>query len=271
MISPLGSSGPRASTSRAWNAASTGTSRVNALVIAAPALCEPDHIGRNYVLIELRPMSEPVKRRYDTTTRRERSARTRRRILDAARNRILDAGYRATTIRAIAADADVSVATIYELVGRKPDIARELVEPALSGTDQPIAGPNRDYATAMRAEPDAATKLALYAAAITDIQGRLAPLFAALRDAANTDSDAAEVWAQIAKRRATNMGHIAAELIATGQLRGDLDPEQVADTLWALNSPEIYLLLTTERGWTPDHFRHCLTDTWQHAVLTSVR
>ena len=216
-------------------------------------------------------MSEPVKRRYDTTTRREQSARTRRRILDAARNRIIDAGYRATTIRAIAAHADVSVATVYELVGRKPDIARELVELALSGTDQPIAGADRDYAAAMRAEPDAATKLALYAAAITDIQGRLAPLFTALRDAATTDSGAAEVWAQIAKRRATNMGHIAAELIATGQLRGDLDPEQVADTLWALNSPEIYLLLTTERGWTPDHFRHWLTDTWQHTLLTSVR
>ena len=213
-------------------------------------------------------MSEPVKRRpYDTSGRREQSAGTRRRILNAASGRILDAGYRNTTIRAIAHDAGVSVATIYELVGRKPDIARELVELALSGTDQPIAGADRDYAVAMRAERDAATKLAIYATAITDIQGRLAPLFIALRDAAATDPDAAEVWTQISRRRSTNMSHIAAELAATGQLRHDLDPDDVADTLWALNSPELYVLLTTERDWTPERFRRWLTDTWQHALL----
>ena len=42
-------------------------------------------------------------------------------------------------------------------------------------------------------------------------------------------SPTTDVWAQIAQRRATNMGHIAAELAASGQLRDDLHPEQAAD------------------------------------------
>ncbi len=213
-------------------------------------------------------MSETVKRRYDTTTRREQSAQTRRRILDAARARIVDSGYRMTTIREVAEDAEVSVATVYELVGRKPQLVRELVELALSGADDAIPGEQRDYVTAMRAEPDARQKLEIYAAAIAEIQRRLAPLFLALRDAAATEPDAASVWATISERRATNMRHVVADLATTGQLRADLSHAEAADTVWALNSPELYVLLTSERAWTPEHFARWLADSWQRLLLS---
>ena len=213
-------------------------------------------------------MDDSVKRRgYDTASRRQQSEATRRRILDAARCSIVERGYRSTTIRAIAADARVSVATVYELVGRKPEIVHELVELALSGTDQPIAGAERHYVTDMRVEPDAAKKLATYAAAITSIQGRLAPLFLALRDAADTEPDAAEVWADISRRRASNMRHVAEDIASTGQLRSGLSLDEAADTLWALNSPELYVLLTGERGWAPERFEHWLADTSQRTLL----
>ncbi len=232
------------------------------------SLERPAQFDRNHLPTKVRPMQDPVKRRrYDTTGRRRQSAETRRRILDAARARIVEHGYRASPIRAIAADAEVSVATVYELVGRKPDIVRELVELALSGAERPVPGSERDYVAAMRAEVDASAQLDIYAAAITAIQGRLAPLFLALRDAATTEPEAAEVWATVSRRRADNMTHVAADLAATGQLRPDLTIDGVADTLWALNSPEMYVLLTTERGWTPERFRHWLADTWQHVLL----
>lgn len=212
-------------------------------------------------------MQEPVKRRYDGTGRRLRSAETRRRILDVARARIIEHGYRASSVRAIADDAGVSVATVYELVGRKPEIVRELVELALSGTERSVPGAERDYAAAMRAEPDASAKLEIYAAAISAIHERLAPLFVALRDAAATEPEAAEVWAAVSQRRAANMAHVAADIAVSGRLRADLTIDEVADTLWALNSPEVYVLLTTERGWTPERFRHWLADTWHHVLL----
>jgi AcrR family transcriptional regulator len=84
-------------------------------------------------------VAKPVKSRsYDNTARQATSRDTRQRIIDAARALFIDRGYRATTIADVAANAGVHVDTIYQLVGRKPVLLRELIEQALSGTDHPI-------------------------------------------------------------------------------------------------------------------------------------
>ena len=72
------------------------------------------------------PVGSNVNRPYDSGRRRARSAETRQRIIDAARELVLDVGYRATTVAAIAAKAEVNVDTVYQLVGRKPVLLREL-------------------------------------------------------------------------------------------------------------------------------------------------
>src|ERR1700760_3462588 len=114
-------------------------------------------------------MRTVVKRRtYDVTQRQARSAETKKRILDAARDLILEKGYRATKIAAIAARAGVNVDTVYELVGRKPVVLRELIEQAISGEDRPVIAEERDYVKAMRREPDPARKLAMYAEAVCE-------------------------------------------------------------------------------------------------------
>lgn len=212
-------------------------------------------------------MARPVKRTYDASGRRAESAETRRRILDAARALVIDQGYRATTIAAVAARAQVGVATVYELVGRKPTILRELIEQAISGTDHAVVAEDRDYVAAVRAEPDAARKLAIYAAAVTAIQQRMAPLYLALRDASSTEPEARAAWREIAERRAANMRKLALDLERTGRLRRDLAVDDVADVIWATNSSELYVLLTVERGWSAQRFQDWLTDTWRRVLL----
>ena len=209
----------------------------------------------------------PVKRQYDGSRRRAASAQTKRRILDAALARFVDVGFHGTTIAAVAEQADVSVATVYELVGPKPAILRDLIEQAISGSDHAVAARDRDYVKAIAAEPDAANKLAIYAAAVTDIQQRMSPLFLALRDASSTDADAQAVWSEIAERRATNMRAFAGDLQGTGRLRTGLRVEDVADVIWATTSAEFYVLLTAERGWKPSQFEAWLTDTWKRTLL----
>lgn len=208
-----------------------------------------------------------VKRVYDALGRQASSAETRARVLGAARSLIVELGYRRATIAAIAERAQVSVATVYELVGRKPVILHELIEQAISGVDEVVAADDRAYVQAIAAEPDAARKLAIYADAATGILARMAPLFLALRDASTTDSEARSVWSEISERRAANMRRFAAELRETGQLRSQLSVDDVADMVWATNSSEVYVLLTVERGWSPEHFRRWLTDTWQRILL----
>ena len=115
-------------------------------------------------------MSEEVKRRrYDSTRRQQASRETRRRILGAAREGFLAAGYRSTTIAGIAVQARVNTDTVYELVGRKPALLRQLIEEAISGTDHPVAAEQRDYVLAIRAQRDPARKIEIYAQAVRRI------------------------------------------------------------------------------------------------------
>ncbi|MDF2743779.1 MAG: putative transcriptional regulator, TetR family [Actinomycetia bacterium] len=199
--------------------------------------------------------------------RQEQARRTRRTILDAATRLFAERGYAATTMTAVTDRAGVALDTVDAAIGPKPVLFRLLVETAISGTDAPVPALERDYVRAIRAEPDPARKLTLYAQAIGRIQQRLAPLVQVLQQAAAGDAELAALWRGIADRRAANMRLFAAELAATGALRPELSVEEVADVLWSTNSPELYLLLVDQRGWDPDRYQRWLADAWQRLLL----
>ncbi len=213
-------------------------------------------------------MAKPVKTaKYDNTARRAKSHETRQMILDAARAQMLEHGYRATTIAGIARAAGVHVDTVYTLVGRKAVLLRELIEQAISGSSEAVPAGERDYVSAIRTEPDARRKLAIYARATRDIHARLAPLLVALRDASTTEPEAREVWSEISERRARNMRKFAKELKTVGGIRDGLSIAEAADTIWVTNSAEVYVLLTAERGWSPRRYEQWLADTWSRLLL----
>jgi AcrR family transcriptional regulator len=210
-------------------------------------------------------MPGPVKRRYDATGRRQAAARTREAILEAARELFSERGYAATPMTAIAERAGVALDTVYASAGRKPELARLLIETAISGTGQAIPAEQRDYVQAIQAAPDANTKIATYAAAITAIAPRLAPVLAVIQQAAHAEPELARLWDQIAERRAANMRLFVADLASVHPLR--LDPEQAADIVWATNATELYQLLVGQRGWTPQRYESFLADTWRRLLL----
>jgi AcrR family transcriptional regulator len=213
-------------------------------------------------------MAKQVKTRpYDNAARVAGSDDTRQRILDAARALMLERGYRATRIADIARTAGVHVDTVYQLVGRKPVLLRELIEQAISGANGAIPAEERGYVTAIHAEPDPGRKLAIYAHATREIHGRLAPLLLALRDASTTEPEARSVWTEISERRAMNMRELSKELQSTGGIRAGLSIAEAADTIWVTNSAEVYVLLTVERGWSPDRYERWLADTWRRLLL----
>lgn len=188
-------------------------------------------------------------------------------VLDAARTMFSEKGYAATSMQAIAQAAGIALDTVYAAVGKKPALFTLLVEAAISGTDVAIPAEEREYVQAIRVEPDAARKLAIYARAITGIQARLAPLFRVLQEAATTDTGLAELWSGIADRRSRNMKLLAKDLAETGKLRRDMSIDTVADVLWTMNSPEYYLLLVEGRGWEPARFEEWLSDAWVKLLL----
>ena len=207
------------------------------------------------------------KRVYDSSSRKEAAKLTHQSIIDAARSVFVDKGYAATTMPAIAHAAGVSLDTVYATVGKKPALFRLLIEMAISGTDSEVPAEEHEYVRAIRAETDAARKLRIYAAALLSIQQRLAPLFRVLQGAAPLDPELAALWQSISQRRAKNMRLLAADLAATGRLRPDLSVAKAADIIWSMNSPEFYLLLIEQRGWSPKEFEDWLVDAWIRLLL----
>jgi len=116
-------------------------------------------------------------------------------------------------------------------------------------------------------ESDPEIKLALYARVIRDTHARLAPLFLALRDASSTEPEAKAVWQEISNRRAMNMRKLVGQLQESGRLRAGLSINDAADTVWVTNSPEVYVLLTADRGWSPRRYERWLADSWRRLLL----
>jgi hypothetical protein len=68
-----------------------------------------------------------------------------------------------------------------------------------------------------------------------------------VRDAAASDTAAAELWAQLQDKRLTGMARFAADLHHTGQLRVGVSRHEARDVLWTHNSLEVWDLLVAQR------------------------
>lgn len=207
------------------------------------------------------------RRKYDSTSRSEAAKTTRESIIHSARTVFLEKGYAAATMPTIARAAGTALDTVYATVGKKPALFRLLIEMAISGSDGAVPAEERDYVRAIRAEPDAARKLRLYAAALGRIQPRLAPLVRVLQGAASLDSELEALWQTISRRRADNMRLLAKDLASTGRLRSALSESKAADIIWSMNSPEFYLLLVEQRGWSLEEYERWLGDAWIQLLL----
>jgi AcrR family transcriptional regulator len=209
----------------------------------------------------------PGRRRYTSALRTEQAAATRRAVLSAARDLFAEKGYAATSVAAIAARAEVAVDTVYAAVGRKPVILRQLLETAISGTDDEVPAVEREYVRRVRDASSAAEKMAIYASAVAAIGVRMAPVHLALAEAGQTDPECAALRAEIDARRAANMRLFAADLRATGELRADLTDDEVADVVWSMNAAEYRALLVRGRGWSAERFGTWLADAWTRLLL----
>jgi AcrR family transcriptional regulator len=214
-----------------------------------------------------KPVKSPQKRRYDASRRQAAALQTRHGIAAAARDLFIARGYAGTTIAAIAEASGVSHETVYATFGPKPALFRHLVEIALSGDDEPIPALQREIVRQVQAEPDPRRIIDLFAHTVRLLQERVAPLIVVLSDGARTDPDLKAFADELGARRVGHMRAFVADLAAKGGLRADLSEEMAADTVWAMNSPEFYLLCVRDRGWTPETFERWLADAWKRLLL----
>jgi AcrR family transcriptional regulator len=198
--------------------------------------------------------SPPVntRRRYDSSGRRERARQARDQITGIAEGMFLSRGYAATTVAAIAAQARVSVETIYKSFGGKPGLVGAIVDKGLTGAGPVPAEQRSDRIR--DTEPDPRQILTAWGAFVTEIAPRTAPILALARDAAASDPELAALLHELSAARLERMTVNARALSEAGHLRPGITVAQAADILWTYSSPELYELLVLRRGWSAEHY-----------------
>jgi AcrR family transcriptional regulator len=204
---------------------------------------------------------ESPRRPYNSERRREAAGRNRTAVLAACRELLFRDGYHATTVRAVADQAGVSVETVYKSFGGKPGMVKALWDITLAGDDEPVPMADRPQTREILSTRAPGAKLRLYAAYVRGILERTAPLFTLLTQAGPEVGEVLELGEQ---ERLTGVTAFVTHLDEAGALGPEADPAHLADVLWALAGPQLYTQLTAGRGWSADTYEE-----WLAATLTA--
>ena len=185
------------------------------------------------------------KRRYDSVRRVAQAQETRAEIARAARRLFVTRGWAATTVRAVAEEAEVSVPTVYAAYGDKAGLVRAVADAADLAADL----------TGMLAELEDAAgpghQLAAMAAYDRRLFERSGDVIALVREAGRTEPELARAYAE-GRRRGDDTRVEVFTSWPPGTLRRGLDVRSAVDVYAALCNIDVYTTLTAERGWHPD-------------------
>ncbi len=200
-----------------------------------------------------------TRRQYRSPLRARRAADTRQALITAARRLFVANGWIATGMRDVAAEAGVATETVYAYFSSKRALFQAVVDVAVVGDDRPVTVAERPEFVAM-GRGRHGDRTAAAARLLTGIYGRTAAFAKVMGEAAASDDEIADMLRTARERQRRDVA-AAAELIMGRQATA-----AERDGLWALTSPEIYLLLVEESGWTPEQYEAWMADTLERVV-----
>lgn len=206
-------------------------------------------------------MREPVAGKTEAGRRREARARqTRQRITSAALQLFLDRGYVATTIEAIAQEASVAPATVYQAFGTKQAILAAALDATIAGDNEPVAVLDRHWVSHARRQRNPKEQLRLVVAGACEIAARTAPIKEVMRDAAATEPAVRDLVREDHERRRRTQEALVRLLAEHRPLRPGLAVHRAVDTFFAVVNSYTYELLVDYCGWTPAQWQDWLVD-----------
>jgi len=204
---------------------------------------------------------------YRSARRTAQAQHTRQRIVAAATEQFASVGYPATTMRSIAATADVSVASIELAFGTKAQLLKTAIDVAIAGDHHPVAVLDRDWATAAQATATVHDFLTAVGRTLRPAMTRSAGLVLAAYEAAETDPALRELASQLATQRATTVAWIIDGIRDRAALRPGITRRHAIDQVWLLMDPAVYQRLTRYRGWSPADYEKWFTGTIRRLLL----
>jgi AcrR family transcriptional regulator len=207
---------------------------------------------------DVHPGPVAVRRRYRSGLREQQAEQTKRAVVQAAHDLFVANGWAATKMRDVAAAAGVALETVYSHFSSKRGLLRAVADEAAVGDDAPVALAQRPEFLAM-GHGRRSARIRAAARLLTTVQLRTTPVAKLLRQAAPADAEIAEMLHATRERQRRDVA-AALELIV-----GRPPTAAERDGVWAVVSPEVYLLLVDESGWTPEQY-----DAWIEPMLERV-
>jgi len=213
------------------------------------------------------PKSNSTKRKYNSTRRQTQAGETRRQILEAAHKLFIERSYAGATIEAIAKEAGVALKTVYAVFTNKRKILVTLLNSSSSNSgEENIPVLERAGPKAVSQERDQRRQLQMFAQVIADNMEGAAYIAEIMNVAAKTEADIDKMVQNLNKQRWQHMAVAVRQIAFNGPLR-EKDEAFATDTVWTLTSPEVFLLLTRDRGWSKEKYTEWLADSLIRALL----
>jgi len=201
------------------------------------------------------PTEAAAPRRYRSPHRAAQAEQTRAEIITAATRLFIANGWAATGMRDVAREAGVATETVYAHFSSKTGLLKRAMDVAVVGDDTPIALAQRPEFAAL-GQGSRADRIAAAARLLTEVNQRTSGFAQVLREGAPTDAVIAEMLRAARERIRLDVGAGAAAVMGRKPTRRE------RDSLWALLSVEVYLLLVEESGWSIRSYR-----TWVEEML----
>ncbi|MGL4176015.1 MAG: TetR/AcrR family transcriptional regulator [Dermatophilaceae bacterium] len=207
-------------------------------------------------------------RPYASVIRAEQADATRRRVVQAASSLFRRDGYAATSVAAVAREAEVSGQTVYNAFGSKAALLKAAYDVAVVGDDDPVPLAERPDVKALYAQTDAAAFVRGYAALGRRVAERVGPLALQITaGAAAGDPDLLALRERTDTERLVGTEMVAQRVADLGGLAPGLTVKEARDRIWTLNSIEVWDLLTGRRRWSGDQYAQWIGDQMVAAVI----
>jgi AcrR family transcriptional regulator len=171
-----------------------------------------------------------------------------------------DRGYAGTTVRAVAAEAAVSVPTVEALFGTKARLLKAAIDVAIAGDDEPVAVLDRPWARLADEARSLGELLSVVARAMASAQQRSAGLVLAVFEGSSHDAELRALREEMIAQRQATAAWIVQRIIGVARLRSDCNNAEAVDVAWLLMDPAVFVRLTREREWSVQRYQRWIAD-----------
>lgn len=218
--------------------------------------------------LNVQPNGEDVKRKYHSPRRDQQAEATRRAILDAAHQLFLENGYAATSIEAIATEAQVARQTVYDTFGDKTSLLYAVAERVVARQDDPVPIGESEAWNALRRESDPRQRVRTAARLSREMwESGMVEFETMILDTAATDTRLRELAHKATQGKREDSKAVFGILFPPEVIRADVSKDEAIDWIVAIDSAAVVRTLIEDLGWSYEQYESWLAHMMERMFL----